>query len=418
VERRLITGLAAALAALAVAAPSADAAPDPLRGQQWGLDMIQADQAHATTTGQGAVVAVIDTGVDASHADLQGRLVPGWDFVDKDNTPQDGNEHGTHVTGIIAANANNGIGVDSVAPGSKVMPIRVLDNNGEGNDADVAAGIDWAVAHHADVINLSLGGTALEAIMPSAAFQDSIQKAVNAWIVVVAAAGNDSLPICEQPSIQGSILCVGAVDRRGLRSFFSSGDDASVMAPGGSALPGDDEDILSTVPGSQYAYIAGTSQATPHVAGVAALLVSLGLRGRAVTDRLLATATDLGAPGADPEYGHGLVNARAAVAGVRMRPGAPAAALQPFVRVRRHQRAARAVRVRMRSAADGRARIIVRSGGRTVARAVRRLRAGRARSVTARLVPRARRAAPLRARVRVRLPGEHRVRIRRVRVRR
>src|SRR4051794_14787276 len=107
-------GLAVAVVVLAVAAPPAGAAPDPLRAQQWGLDMIQADQAHATTTGEGAVVAVVDTGVDAGHADLQGRLVPGWDFVDGDATPQDGNEHGTHVTGIIAANANNGIGVDSV----------------------------------------------------------------------------------------------------------------------------------------------------------------------------------------------------------------------------------------------------------------------------------------------------------------
>ena len=280
-------GLAVAAMAFAVAAPSADAAPDPLRSQQWGLDMIQADQAHATTTGEGAVVAVIDTGVDAGHADLQGRLVPGYDFVDKDDTPQDGNEHGTHVTGIIAANANNGIGVDSVAPGARVMPIRVLDDNGEGNDSDVAAGIDYAVAHHADVINLSLGGTALEAVMPSADFQASIQRAVDAGIVVVAAAGNDSLPICEQPAIQGSILCVGAVDRRGIRSFFSSGDDASVMAPGGSALPGDDEDIISTVPGSQYAFIAGTSQATPHVAGIAALLVSRGVRGQAAVDRIV-----------------------------------------------------------------------------------------------------------------------------------
>jgi hypothetical protein len=135
-----------------------------------------------------------------------------------------------------------------------------------------------------------------------------------------------------------------------------------------------------------------------------------------VTDRLLATATDLGATGPDAVYGHGLVNARAAVAGLRMPAGAPGAAPRPFVHVRRHQRAARAVRVRLRSAANGRARITVRSGGHTVARAVRRLRAGRARSVTARLVPRARRAAPFTASVRVRLPGEQRARVRHVRI--
>jgi subtilisin family serine protease len=175
--------------------------------------------------------------------------------------------------------------------------------------------------------------------------------------------------------------------------------------------------VLSTVPPAGYQEMAGTSQAAPHVTGVAALLVSLGLRSRAVTDRLLATATDLGPPGPDAEYGHGLVNARAAVAGLQMLSGAPGAAPRPFVRVRRHQRAARAVRVRMRAVADGPARITVRSRGRTVARTIRRLRAGRARTVTARLAPWARRAAPLHARVRVRLPGEHRVRTRHVQVR-
>src|SRR3954451_4130820 len=303
------------LAALLVGAPTAHAAGDPLRARQWGLDVIHADEAHAVTRGDGAVVAVIDTGVDASHQDLQGRLLPGKDFVQGDDTPQDGNGHGTHVTGIVAANADNGIGVDSVAPGARVLPIRVLGDDGSGNDTDVAKGIDYAVAQKVDVINLSLGGLPIDAIAGGGDFQAAVQRAVDAGIVVVSAAGNDSLPLCEQPGVSGKILCVGAIDRRGMRSFFSSGDTSSVMAPGGSATGGD-EDILSTVPPSQYAEIAGTSQATPHVAGVAALLVSLGVRGPAAIDRIKATARDAGPAGPDLMYGVGVVDAQAAVAGL------------------------------------------------------------------------------------------------------
>jgi hypothetical protein len=133
--------------------------------------------------------------------------------------------------------------------------------------------------------------------------------------VVVAAAGNDSLPLCEQPGVRGKILCVGAVDRRGMRSFFSSGDASSVMAPGGSAAGGD-EDILSTVPPSTYGDIAGTSQATPHVSGVAALLVSVGVRGPAAIDRIKTTARDAGMTGPDPMFGVGILDAQAALAGL------------------------------------------------------------------------------------------------------
>jgi len=306
-----------------------------------------------------------------------------------------------------------------VAPQAGLMPVRVLGADGAGTAGGVAAGIDWARTHGADVINLSLGSEVpIAGAIGGGEIDAAIQRALAAGIVVVAAAGNNGVPVCEQPAAAAGLLCVGAVDRRRLRAVFSSfGGGLGVMAPGGSAVPLAGEDVLSAVPPDGYAEMAGTSQAAPHVAGVAALLVSLGLRGRAATDRLLATAVDLGPPGPDAEYGHGLVNARAAVAGLQMRPGAPGAVPAPFVRVRKRQRAARAVRVRMRSAADGRARIVVRAGGRTVARTARRLRAGRARTVIARLVPRARRAAPFTVRVRVRLPGEQRVRIRRARIR-
>lgn len=321
-------GIAAILCAAVLAPAVAHAgAGDPLRSHQWGLDLIHADPAHPVTTGTGATVAVVDTGIDAAHPDLAGRILPGYDFVSGDSTPQDGNGHGTHVSGIIAADADNGIGVDSVAPGASILPVRVLDDSGSGDDATVAQGIDWATAHGANVINLSLGGSVptppgLGLPDPVA---DAVQRAVNAGVVVVAAAGNDGLPFCENNSFGGKVLCVGAVDKRENRSLYSSfGQGLSLVAPGGSDTPGTDEDVLSTWNDGNYQELAGTSQATPHVSGVAALLVSLGLRGQAAVQRILATATDLGLPGPDLQFGAGLVNAQAAVAGLHRSAGAGA----------------------------------------------------------------------------------------------
>lgn len=322
-RRLLRCGIAAVLCAALLPAAAHAAGGDPLRSHQWGLDLIHADQAHAVTTGAGAVVAVVDTGIDASHPDLAGRIGAGWDFVDGDATPQDGNGHGTHVSGIIAADAGNGIGVDSVAPGATIMPVRVLDSSGSGSDADVAAGIDWATDRGANLINLSLGGT-----LPTAglgigdAMSTAVQRAVDHGVIVVAAAGNDGLPFCENNSFGGKVLCVGAVDKRENRTFYSSfGSGLSLVAPGGSDMPGTDEDVLSTWNDGGYQELAGTSQATPHVSGVAALLVSLGVRGQAAVRRILSTATDLGPPGPDAQFGAGLVNAQAAVAGLRPAAG-------------------------------------------------------------------------------------------------
>src|SRR3954469_19462379 len=269
---------------LCLAIPASASAADPLRAQQWALDMINADAAHSSSTGSGTVVAVIDTGVLASHEDLAGQLVAGHDFIQDDGTPQDENGHGTHVSGIVAAAANNGKGIEGVAPGARVMPIRVLDASGSGDADTVAKGIDWAVDHGASVINLSLGGDAVTTIIGGDdKYTASVQRALNKGGVVAAAAGNDTAPFCEQPAVSGPLLCVGAVDSRKMRSFYSSSGD--IMAPGGSAtLGGSDEDILSTYNDGKYETIAGTSQATPHVAGVAALLVSLGLHGQAVVD--------------------------------------------------------------------------------------------------------------------------------------
>jgi len=420
-----------ALLLLALAPAAAPAANDPRRGEQWNLDLIESDAAHATATGTGAVIAVVDTGVAAGHPDLAGQILPGHDFVQDDDTPQDGNGHGSHVSGIAVAATGNGVGISSVAPGAKLLPVRVLADDGSGTSEDVAAGIDWARTHGAQVINLSLGSEVpIVGAMGGDEIDAAIRRALGAGLVVVAAAGNNGVPVCEQPAAAEGLLCVGAVDKRKQRSFFSSfGSGLGVVAPGGSSLPAAGEDILSTVPPDGYEEIAGTSQAAPHVAGVAALLVGKGLTGQAAVKRILDTATDLGPSGDDAEYGHGLVNARAAVAGLGSGSGGSGGpsggsggtAVKPFVHVKRRQAALRrGVRVRLRTAKAGRVRIRVRSHGRTIARKLRTVPAGRARTVVARLNKRGRRMArrpgALRARVLVRLPGESRDRVRRIRI--
>ena len=403
--------LLALAAAFACAAPAQAATNDPLRAQQYGLDLIEADAAHGVTTGSGAVVAVIDSGVLATHQDLQGRLLAGRDFVSDDATPQDGNGHGTHVTGIVAATANNGVGVAGAAPGAQVLPVRVLDDDGAGSTEDVAEGIDYAVAQGADVINLSLGGLPISAapIDGSDVFVAAINRATAAGVVVVAAAGNDSLPICEQPEVQGEILCVGSIDKRGMRSFFSS--SGNISAPGGSGL-GEGEDILSAYNDGGYTEIAGTSQAAPHVAAVAALLVSRGVRGKPAVDRILATARDAGPAGPDSLYGAGIVNARAAVEGLPASPGGGGSAAGG-VSVKRRQRIRtvlrRGVRMRCRASAAGRCRARITARGRVVARGSKRVAAGQTVPLRAR-VTRAgrrllRRVRRQRARLTVQVPG-------------
>ena len=371
------------LGALLLLPGQALGAGDPLRPQQWGLDMIESDAAHQTARGTGAVVAVIDSGVAAGHPDLQGRLVPGHDFVDGDDNPQDGEGHGTHVSGIIAANEGNGVGVGSVAPAARVMPVRVLDDEGSGDADKVAAGIDYAVAHGAQVINLSLGPD-VPLVGSASPFAAAVAGALDRGVIVVAAAGNDGLPVCEQPSSEGRLLCVGAVDKRGLRSFFSSfGAGLGVMAPGGSSVPVSGEDILSTWNNGGYMELAGTSQAAPHVSGVAALLVSKGLTGQAAVKRILSTARDAGSAGNDPQYGAGIVNARAAVAGLT--GSAAGSGRISIPRVQRLRSVLKhGVKARCRAGGSGRCRVKAKRSKRVLAYGTRRAKPGVAVSAYAR----------------------------------
>ncbi len=334
-----------------LASPAAATTNDPLRPQEWGLDQIHAEQAWAATTGTGVVVAVVDSGVDLTHPDLKANLVPGATFIDcgpnpcgngnwkgPDGIGQEADEHGTHVSGTIAAVANNGIGVAGVAPGAKVMPIKALED-GSGSFEDIAAGIRYAADHGAKVVNLSIGALpgvqALTITGVESSVTDAIAYADSKGVLVVAAAGNESFPVCDTPAFEPHALCVTSTTREETPSWFSNGavkpDMMAVAAPGGAGLLFCEDDIVSTVPQgtgsavcgqSDYDYYAGTSMATPHVSGVAALLFAQGRTLDNVRSALIDTARTpgVGTGAFTTSYGHGIVDAQAATAS----PGAAA----------------------------------------------------------------------------------------------
>lgn len=376
----------ALLAAVALAASGASvtqALADPLRGEQWNADLIRLPDVPPGVDGRGVTVAVLDTGVDVTHPELRGRVRLGPDIAGGTSSGRDANGHGTHVAGIIAAARGNGVGIEGIAPGAEILAVRVLDGEQGGTTGGAAEGIDAAVRAGARVINLSLGPNpdTLSMLGVYDPFARAIQRAVDAGVVVVAAAGNDSLPLCAQPPTVRGILCVESVAQSLRRASYSNyGLRVDLVAPGGDV----DRAVVSTTPGGQYGAMAGTSQAAPQVAGAAALLVGLGLRAPEVVDRLKATAVDLGDPGPDLEYGHGLVDLRAALASLRV----PVVAAGPVVRAPRSARIAtllrRGLRVRCEVAASGRCTARATERGTTVLRGSRIVPAGAARTVVAR----------------------------------
>ncbi len=290
-------------------------AQDPELDSAWGVKRIGAGLVHDTGQfGAGVRVAVIDTGIDYTHLDLN-TYVGGFDFVNGDADPMDDHFHGTHVAGTIAA-SDNGTGVVGVAPLALLYGLKVLSASGSGSWSNVIAALEWAVDHGIQVTNNSYGSGGNPGTIVEAAFNNSAA----AGIVHIAAAGNSGTCDGAQntvgyPASYASVVAVAATDATDARACFSStGPNVEIAAPG--------VRILSTYLGNRYAWASGTSMASPHVAGVAALVIAAGIEdanhdGRIndeVRAALTATALDLGTPGRDTFYGFGLVDAVAAVA--------------------------------------------------------------------------------------------------------
>jgi subtilisin family serine protease len=297
---------------------SADWTPDDPRfaDQEEALRAVRLPGAWDTTTGSRyAVIAVLDTGVDLDHPDLARKLLPGYDAVQHDGAPDDDSGHGTFVAGVAAASTDNGQGIAGAAPRSRLLPVKVLDASGNGADSDVIEGMEWAVTHGADVINLSLGGP-----RPSAALDQAVRSAVDRNVVVVAAAGNDGTTEPWYPAASPGAIGVGATDAGGeeLAWFSNAGESVDVVAPG--------MGITSTTRNAGYATGNGTSFAGPLVTGTVALVRALHptLTAAAVAARVVGTSQDVGAQGRDPMLGRGRLDAIGALIGVRGSPAVPA----------------------------------------------------------------------------------------------
>jgi len=279
--------------------------PDPLVPAQWGLS--RARFLDVDASGSPAVtVAVIDSGIDASHPELEGRVREGWDFTRKVPGPgglTDGYGHGTHVAGVIGARRGDGMGIAGIAPDCTLLSVRIFNDWGHSSEGVAAAAVTWAVDHGAKVINASWGTT-----LPGEAAKQAFADAVARGTVLVAAAGNSGKGAdpAYPAAVPGVIAVAASTDLDGWPSFSSTGEHVSVAAPG--------ESILSTYPRSRsqgYRIMSGTSMAAPHVSGLVALMVSREpkLAPAEIKDRLERTAQDTVMTGRDPYSGAGRIDA-------------------------------------------------------------------------------------------------------------
>lgn len=312
----------------------------------WHLRVIEAPEAWRYADGRGIRIAIFDRGIDTTHPDIGPNVVAMKDFRPSSQRSGFTSSHGMHVGGIAAAVGNNGTGVVGVAPRARLIDVR----HNFSDDTDVfLREVRWAVRAGADVINMSFGDSVPILFASSEEDVAKIDAVFDhAWkkgVVLVASADNLALPMCNHPASGYRVLCVGATNSLDLKSSYSNSDarreDTYVTAPGGEVPPtygvlaaACEEQILSTylmepedlvpvilphpsacAPEPGYEFESGTSMAAPVVAGVAALVMSTGLSNEEAVERILETADDLGAPGWDPIYGYGRVNALRAVTG-------------------------------------------------------------------------------------------------------
>ena len=317
---------------------------DTFFSAQWHMRLIDAERTWAIQKGDpSVVVAVLDSGIAYEDfgpfrkaPDFGGTVfVQGFNVFTRDSHANDDNFHGTHVASTIAEATNNGIGVSGLAFNCALMPVKVLDSRGVGAFFGVAEGIDYAVnfnegGRRVKVINLSLGGDGTSDTVSRA-----IDRALQNEIVVVAAAGNENRGTVSFPARLPNVIAVGAVDGRKQRAPYSNfGPDLDVVAPGGDLRRDDDNDgrpdgvlqqtfdprtaeLLNRYDDFGYFFVQGTSQATPHVAAMAALLIRQGITDAETVKSVIEnTAEDLGTPGRDDTFGHGLIRPSVALTGL------------------------------------------------------------------------------------------------------
>ncbi len=296
---------------------------DPKYKYQWHLQQIHSKETWKAAQGDGVIVAVIDTGVARVPDLAQTEIVPGWNFVNNTADATDDHGHGTHVAGTIAQSTHNGIGVAGVAFRAKIMPIKVLSARGSGSVSGIAEGIRWAADHGAKVINMSLGGP-----MASSVLAKAVTYAHDKGVTVVCAAGNDGRGKVSYPAAYPHAIAVAATQYDETTTFYSNwGKEIDIAAPGGNTRVDQNGDGMNdgvlqntVVPGdtsrNDYLLFMGTSMASPHVAGVAALIVSQGVTNPDAVEKVLKDTAR--APKNPPKdsanrYGAGIVDAQAAV---------------------------------------------------------------------------------------------------------
>lgn len=293
-----LVGAPAALPPAARALPPVPGAKEGEPEQQgqttpWGIGRVNASEAWSVTRGAGVKVAVVDTGVDFDHPDL--KVAGGFNAIDNAASFKDDNGHGTHVAGTIAAQDNDQ-GVVGVAPDVSLYGVKVLSASGSGTFADVIAGIQWTLENKMDVANFSLG-----AGQGTQALQEAVQAATAGGVAIIAAAGNSGRAV-GFPGAYPEVICIAASDSKDKVAYFSSrGPEVDFIAPG--------VDVNSTYMGGGYDSLSGTSMATPHVAGLAALAVSRGARGaEAIREAFKRAASPMGSAPAE-QQGAGMINA-------------------------------------------------------------------------------------------------------------
>ncbi len=275
--------------------------PHFVSGAQWHLAKLQMPAAWNISTGTtNVIIAVVDSGLDASHPDLADNVFPGYDFVSNDNDPNDDSGHGTAVAGAVAAVGNNGLGVVGVAFGCRVMPLKIVSANTAATYSRMAQAVTYATDHGARVINISLAGSS-----SSSTLQNAINYAWSRNVVIMAAAGNDGNTQPQYPAASLNVVAVSATDANDRRAAFSSYGSFITLA-----APGTNNWTTRRSASTPYGPVYGTSFASPVVAGLAALVASANplLSNTQIVSLLKFNADDLGAAGRDIVYGYGRVN--------------------------------------------------------------------------------------------------------------